>query len=144
MKTRKANQADILKVSQLWLEMTRELMPQATPNVTWWKKRVFALMSTDAYFMFVVEHGGRILGFIDYLISPEPATSKIHAIGQCLYIRPEYRQTNAAGRLWKIVLKDLKKRGVQVLETICADQQKSFWEKRGFEFEYHLMKKREV
>jgi ribosomal protein S18 acetylase RimI-like enzyme len=140
MKIRPANEKDILQVSLLWLKMVRELTPHTKPNVEWWKSRQGYLMCMENYAMHVAEdEDGKLVGFIDHMVCPEPSNSKILGIGQTLYVLPQYRNSYIAGRLWKMMLKHFKEKKVQEIEIICADEQKPFWKKRGFRFKYNYM-----
>jgi GNAT superfamily N-acetyltransferase len=138
---RRATLEDVSKISGLWLLMVKESMPEATPNVEWWKDRIKRLMFLEEYFIFVSEDKGKIVGFLDCIVGPEPATSKIHAVGQYFYVLPEYRNKNLGGKIWKEMLKNLKQFGVQVLETICTNDREEFWKKRKFNFKYSFMQR---
>jgi GNAT superfamily N-acetyltransferase len=140
-KIRLANNVDILKVSRLWLNMVKELAPDLNPNMEWWRRHAEKFMKTDDYFMFVAEEGGRILGFVDYFLFPEPATSKIHAVGQHLYVLPEHRNNEVSGKLWKIVLRHSKKRGAEIHELFCFEKEQKFWERHKFSLRRFLMRK---
>lgn len=142
VKIRLATAADVLKVGRLWLQMVSEVMPDGRPNVDWWRRRQLELLEAPNYTMWVAEEGGRVLGFVDYLIFPEPATSRLHGVGQSFYVLPECRGNGVSGRLWKKAVTELKKDGAQDLEIICADKQRPFWEKRGFRFRYSYMRRK--
>ena len=144
MKTRIAYPDDIVKVSRLWLKMVEEMMPNTKPSLEWWRLRAGELMTMSNYFMHVAEDGGKLVGFVDYLVFPEPATSKYHGVGQTFYVLPEYRGNGVSGKLWKDTLTNLKKVGASCIDIICADGQKDFWESHGFEKEYSFMKRKEV
>jgi len=132
MKIREANENDVLKVSRLWLQMVEELASDLTPNLDWWRNHATSFMKSGNYFMFVAESGGKILGFIDFFLFPEPATSKIHAIGQHFYVLKEYRHTGVSSKLWKRAIKNAKKNGAQLFELFCFEKEKKFWEHHGF------------
>lgn len=139
MKIRQATSKDILQVSLLWLKMVRELTPYNTPNIEWWKSREHYLMCMENYMMYVAEDDGKLIGFIDQMVCPEPSNSKIIGIGQTFYVLPEYRNSNVAGRLWKKFIRHFKEKGAQEIEVICADEQKPLWERHGFRFKYNYM-----
>ena len=141
MNIRRGDKNDVLKVSRLWLQMTQELAPELTPNAYWWREMAAALLKQDNYFMFVAEEGGKLCGFIDYFLFPEPATGKRHCVGQHFYILPEYRKTGLAGDLWRGVLKISKAQGAQVWELFCFTNEKPMWEHHGFQPQRILMRK---
>lgn len=133
MMIRLANGSDILKVSQLWLYMVKELMPDAKPNVEWWRTHVFRFMATGDYFMYLAESGGNVAGFIDYFMFAEPATSKYHAVGQHFYVLPEYRRSGLGGLLWRKAMNKTIEQGAQVHELCCFEKEIGFWKAHGFE-----------
>jgi len=139
-----ANKKDIQKISLLWIEMVKELMPESNYNVEWWRKRADILLGMEEYFIYVAEIDGLIVGYIDFMIFPEPATSTLNGIGQTFYVLSKYRGNGISGKLWKVAIDKLKKNYVENMEILCADKQRPFWEKRGFKFEYNYMKKKGV
>lgn len=143
MKIRLANKTDLLKVSRLWLYMVQELDVDKSlePNVTWWRDHAAKFMDSGNYFMQVAELGGKIVGFIDYFIFPEPATSKLHCVGQHFYVLPEYRRAVISGKLWKLAIQQSKKLGAQVHELFCFESEKPFWQKHGFVLKRCLVRK---
>lgn len=112
--------------------MVRELAPEYTPNVEWWREHAKRFLSAGTYQAFVAEDGGRIVGFLDGFIFPEPSTGKLHGVGQHFYVLPEYRGTSAAGLLYRHLLKTARESGCQVIELFCFDREKSFWLKKGY------------
>jgi GNAT superfamily N-acetyltransferase len=73
---------------------------------------------------------GKIVGFIDGIIYPEPATGKVHGVGQCFYVMPEYRKTNVGVRLYRAILKIAKEYKVSIIEFTTFN--KDFWLKKGY------------
>lgn len=138
---RLANKTDILKISRLWLQMVGELAPELTPNANWWREIAANQMEVNNYKAVVAEVGGKLLGFVDYFIFPEPATGKIHCVGQHLFILPEHRGSDIAGKLWRCVLKQSRKDGAKTHELFCFVNQEGFWNHHGFKKTRILMRK---
>lgn len=137
---RRVEMNDLDMLADLWLKMTKEFEPQNAPNIIWWKEQHYFLMNLDTYFQFVAEQDGQLIGMVDFMLLQEPSDGKIHAIGQQLYVLPEYRKTSIAGRLWKTASKAAKKTA-QVWDTTAYSETKSFWEKRGFKFYCYTLRK---
>jgi GNAT superfamily N-acetyltransferase len=135
------NENDIVKVSRLWLQMTNEMMPNEKPNIDLWRQKANSMIKAKNYFLHVAEEGGRIVGFIDYLLFPEAATDRLNGIGQTFYVLPEYRSNGIAAKLWKQAIKNLRQLKADALEIICFDPQVSFWQKRGFRHTLNYMQK---
>ena len=84
------------------------------------------------YTMFVAEEGGKLAGFGDFFIWPEPATGKVHMIGQHLYVKPEFRNTAIPGKLYASGIKAAKKKGATVFELFCFEKEQQMWNKKGY------------
>ena len=129
---REALEVDIIKASRLWLEMIAEMRPDFTPNVAWWRKIAATSMRSGDYFMIVADDGGRVVGFLDWFIFPEPSTGKIHAVGQHMFLKPEFRGSGVGRKLYEIALDRVTNRGITTIDLFCFDNEKQMWEKRGF------------
>jgi GNAT superfamily N-acetyltransferase len=138
---RLATANDIEELSKLWLKMVGELDPTLTPNVDWWKQYAYTLMKSGRYFVYMAEDDNGAIGFVDYFIFPEPSTSKVHSVGQHFYVLPEHRGNAVSGRLYKSMVKDSKRLGADSLELCCFENQRSFWEKKGFTHKRNMMRK---
>lgn len=132
MVIREGLETDVEEISNLWLKMVDELSPESCPNVNWWKGHLSGFLKAGNYFVFVAQEKERIIGFIDFFLFPEPATSKIHCVGQHLYVLPEYRRTSVAGNLWKTAIKFANKNGAEVFELCCFGKEEAFWRHHGF------------
>ena len=141
MKIRLGTESDLHKVARLWLQLVIELAPELNPNVSWWRKLAGQHIKTKNYFIYVAELGGRLIGFIDYFLFPEPATSKVHCIGQHFYILPEHRKSKVAGNLWRTAIKASKAQGAQVHELFCFEKEVEFWNKRKFHVKRLLLRR---
>lgn len=141
VKLRQATDADVEEVSELWLKMVQELAPDLSPNVDWWQQHAHIFMQSNAYTMFVVEDKGKIVGFIDYFLFSEPATSKNHAVFQHFYVIPEYRNGSASSKLYRIGLKSSKKCGAEVIELCCFPEEVDFWKKHGCVLKRNFMRR---
>ena len=138
---RQANQKDIFKVSLLWLRMVRELAPELKPNVNWWRSHCERFIGSGDYFLYVAEIEGKMVGFIDFFMFAEPATSKYHCIGQHFFVLFKHRKSNVAGRLYKKVLTESAKFGAQSWELFCFEKERPVWERHGFNLRRCLMRK---
>jgi GNAT superfamily N-acetyltransferase len=133
MTIRPATEADIVKASRLWLEMLAEMAPQyKTPNVGWWRGIATTNMRQENYFLLVADEGGKIVGFVDYFLFPEPSTGQIHAVGQHLFLRPEYRGKGMGRELLKTAEAQAIAKGVKAIDMFCFDAEKPMWEKHGY------------
>jgi GNAT superfamily N-acetyltransferase len=141
MEIREANSDDIKWVGLLWLSMTNEFEPENTPNIDWWTERMKMLLDTGAYYLFIAKEDGQTIGYIDFMIINEPSDGKIHAIGQQLFVALPYRNTSAAGRLWKAAYKKAKELGAAVMDATAYRETRHFWEKRGFQFYCYSLRK---
>jgi len=134
---------DLEAVSGLWLEMVHELAPDYEPRVDWWRGMAEGLFGTGVYRLYVAESlAGRIVGFIDGILYPEPATGLLHAVGQHFYVLPGYRRTSIAGRLYKAAMKAARSEDVDNIEMFCFNRAQTFWSKRGFSSVRSLMRRR--
>jgi ribosomal protein S18 acetylase RimI-like enzyme len=139
---RQATEADIVKASRLWLEMLVELTPQfASPNVGWWRKLAIAGLREGNRFILVADEGGRLIGFVDWCLYPDPSDGQIHAVGQHTYLKPEYRGRGIGDELYRKAIEAGKKFGVKVVDLFCMDNEKPKWEKRGYKFVMSFLRK---
>jgi GNAT superfamily N-acetyltransferase len=129
---RKGTSNDILKVSRLWLQMAQELAPKETPNVEWWRKISAGMMKNGGYHIFLAEDGGKIVGFLDFFLFPEPLTGKLHMVGQHFFVLPEHRNNAVSGKIYRESLKFGKASGAKVAELFCFDNEKDMWMKKGY------------
>lgn len=141
MLIRQANEGDILKVGRLWLEMVKEMRPDFTPNVEWWRKIAADAMRNGSYSMLVVDDGGKIVGFLDWFLFPEPSTGQVHMVGQHLYLKPELRGSGVGRELYEKTMEIGVARGVKTFELFCFGNEQPYWEKRGFAPLRTLMRK---
>ena len=130
---RQATEADIVKASRLWLEMLAEMAPQFdTPNVQWWREIAAVNMRQGQYHMLVVDDGGKIVGFLDWFLFPEPSTGKVHVVGQHFYLKPEYRGHGLGRELYEKAVSWVREHKLGTIELFCFDKELPMWEKRGF------------
>jgi GNAT superfamily N-acetyltransferase len=142
MVIRQATEADIVKASRLWLEMLAEMAPQfGTPNVKWWREIATTGMRQGTYFMLVADEGGKLVGFADWFLFPEPSTGQIHAVGQHLYLKPEYRGRGVGRELLKTAETHAMAKGVKAIDMFCFDKEKPMWEKHGYKPLRSLLRK---
>lgn len=141
---RKGTDKDVEEIAALWLEMVKELDPSLTPNRDWWEKHAHIFMQSPTYTMLVVEEDKRIVGFLDFFMFPEPATSKIHAVFQHFYVIPIYRNRYYSSALYREGLKSAKENGAKTIEFCCFPKEVSFWEKHGCSLKRNFMRREVV
>lgn len=132
MKIIKGTIEDIEEVSQLWLEMVKELAPSYEPRVDWWQVIAKRAMEGGDYRLFILKDDESMVGFVDFFIFPEPSTGMLHSVGQHLYVQPAYRDNKMTGRLWRAAIKEAKNSGSKNIELCCFDNEQSGWQKKGF------------
>jgi GNAT superfamily N-acetyltransferase len=138
---RLATDADIPKVAFLWKRMNKEFEPDNISRLDWWVTQTRELLKTRTYYLFVAEEGEDFLGYVNFIVIDEPSDGKRHAIGQQLYVIPEYRNTPLAGRLWKAAYTAAKKAEAQMMDTTAYNGTRPFWEKRGFTLYCYYLRK---
>lgn len=141
MYIRIAGAEDIEEVSKLWLAMVNELHPSEKPNVEWWIELAEVMMNNSAYFMFVLEDEGKLVGFADIFLMRVPLTGKIHMIGMSLYVKPKYRNTMYAGLLYRKAIQTAKRIGATTIEIICGPTEFSKWGSIGYTVSSMTVKK---
>jgi hypothetical protein len=129
---RQANERDVFKISRLWYLMVKEMRPDWEPNPGLWREHCFNFLKSKKYFIFIAEEGGRVQGFIDYFLFPEPSDDKIHAVGQHFYMMPECRKGKTAWWLYKIATDTAKMQGAQILELFCFEKEIKKWKRKGY------------
>ena len=132
MRIRQANESDVLKVSRLWLEMVQEMKPEYTPNIMWWRQIAHESLKAGHYHILVAEEGGRVEGFVDWFVFPEPSTGKFHAIGQHLFLKPSRRGEGIGRDLYDKAIGWAKDHGIATVDMFCFDKEKPMWEAKGF------------
>jgi GNAT superfamily N-acetyltransferase len=139
---RRGTTGDVHKAGRLWLAMVAELAPEFTPNVGWWRSMAASHLKSGHYAMFVAEDlGSRMVGFIDLFLYPEPATGKVHAVGQHFYLVPAARRTRAAWALYNAAERFAREKKAEVMELFCFDNEKAMWARKGYSPLRTLMRK---
>jgi len=129
---RQATEADVPKISRLWLAMVKEMRPDWKPDIEMWREHCYNFMRNGRYFIFVAEEGGRIFAFVDYFLFPEPSTGKTHAVGQHFYMLPEFRKGKTSWRLYHSATRHAQDHGAQVLELFCFESELPRWKRKGY------------
>jgi GNAT superfamily N-acetyltransferase len=130
---REATVDDLPEIGQLWLRMVDELLPGSTPNLEWWTRMAKGLFLTGLYVILIAEADEGIIGYIDFMLYPEPSTGKIHGVGQQFYVLPEHRHHMIAAQLYKRALTIARNRGAHVYEFFCAADDLKRWLKKGYQ-----------
>jgi len=133
---RQGTESDLNKIGRLWLEMVRELTPNYTPMLDWWKAITINLMRNNKeYYVFVADDNGKIVGFLDFLLLAEASTGKVQALGRHYYVKPEYRKTKIASEIYHESCEEAIKRGAKAFTLLCLPKGVRFWKKRGFKID---------
>lgn len=143
IKYERPTEGDADELAELWLELGREKGTVTNPNVEWWKERFNLLLGSDNYLVYKATDKGKAVGFVDGFVMKEPATGKIHGIGQYLYVKPEYRDTRVAGNIYKRLFKQAKEMGATVFDIFqhCEDDR---WTDKHFEPVYTVVRREHV
>jgi len=135
---------DVNRVSRLWFDAIKEANPDSNPNIDWWRAFVnLFLQQNPDFHLWVLEIDGMIHGFCNFFMIAEPLTGQVHAIGQNIYISPEYRNTKAVFLLYKTFLKDVKSLGATVIDISCSidGYEREMFKRKGYkEVEVKLRK----
>ena len=131
---RYAGPHEVEEIASLWERIVKELKPDYAPNVSWWIGMAKALLNTEAYHLLtaVDDCTGRIVGFLDGFLYPEPSTGKLHAVGQHFYVLPEYRKTSVSARLYREAIRVARAAEASVLEFFCFPEEQPFWASKGY------------
>jgi len=131
---------DLRILSLLWVEMIREIYPQASPNVSVWREQMEKYMAFKEYRCFHALSGETFVGFVDGLMYHDPATDKKIAMGNHFYVLRAYR--GAAGLLLYRRLVALgKEHGAEAIELISYANKKCFWESKGMQNNKYYMRR---
>ncbi len=137
---RRAMVTDLFEASRLWQSMLWESDPDMKPNLPMWREYVVGLMKYPGYFMFVAEEADHLVGVVDYAMQPEPGKGIWLATVNYFYVHPNYRK-EVSGQLWQTVIKSAKDSGAKEFSAICFPDKLGFWERHGFEKQYHGIRK---
>src|SRR5208337_509903 len=138
---REAGESDLEKVARLWFLMAKELAPSLTPDMNVWKRTTEGVIKAGAYSIFVADDGGKLVGFSSYMRFDDAATGDKQAIGQHIYVLPEFRKLGISGILYRKVMKSAKINGCKNMMVDCMQGQFAFWMAHGFiPFEIRLSK----
>jgi GNAT superfamily N-acetyltransferase len=131
---RPAEISDLYDLSVMWTDMVREeLGKYYQPDYLFWENIVGKALETDKNFvMLIAEDDDSPVGFIMGNRYYEPADSKVHGISQHIYVKPEYRKTGVAPRLYRTFARAMWKMGVQIMSLCCVPGRQEFWARKGF------------
>ncbi len=133
---------DIDSVGLLWLDMVNEMMPNEKPRMDWWLKIAKHLYGTGMYSIVIARYMERIIGFIDYVLFPEPSTGEYHGVAQCLYVVPEYRNKKRISfNMVRMAIRNSKIRGAKKIEFFVMHDDQKKWIRRGY-YPYRTMMRR--
>jgi GNAT superfamily N-acetyltransferase len=130
---RQATINDILDVSLLWLRLGKEVSPNRNQRIDWYRSSIYQLMKNPAYCMMLAEDNGRIIGFGDAYVYPEPSFGKYIMNGGSIYIIPEFRNTTIGYRLYKAITQWAKDNKAEIIKVTCYEGKISeFYKKHGY------------
>lgn len=129
---RKATEKDLREVSRLWEMMVLEKKPEWSPNKQWWRDIARKLLKAGFYTIYVSIIDGIMVGFGDYFMWNEPATGKLHSVGQHIYVKPSHRKTWCAAGLLKRWKTDARQKGAEIIEMFAFPSEVEMWGRLGF------------
>ena len=129
---RLATTEDVKEISALWEKMVLSMRPEWEPRRDIWEAMCVAMLDSGYYSILVAEKDNKIVGFVDGLVTPEPASGKIHGVGQHFFIVPEYRGM-LGGELYREIVSLALKKGAEVLEFFCFPEELTFWQRHGYQ-----------
>lgn len=129
---KRAGKGDVNEVSYLWEDFINESMPNEKPNRELWVTQTKASMNDPDYYLYVAREHGKIVGFQSGYLWHDASTDKICVIGNCFYVKPEYRNTLIAPKLHRNGIKDAKRHHAQLFRREVDDTFLPFWEKKGY------------
>jgi predicted N-acetyltransferase YhbS len=89
----------------------------------------------------VAEVGQRIIGFVDFVLEVDAATSRVQMTTRHFYVMPENRGAGVAGRLYREGMMIGKERGAASVVFAADDNERPFWERHGYEKVQNVMRK---
>lgn len=137
----RADRPEIVRAVPLWEAMTKEKWPEHTPNSAWWMTETFSLHRTGMYHLVIAKENGDYIGFIDGLISREPATGTMTSICRCLYVIPRMRHKGIALMLADELEKIAAERQVASVNILCDPGDQAMWERKGFNLQSLVMRR---
>ena len=132
---------DIFELSRLWCCMVKEADASLTPNLEMWRGYISGLMQYKGYFMFVAEEENKLVGFIDYSMTPEPGKGVWVAMINYFYVSDDYRSSDVGGKLWKTAIESAKENGAVEFSSICFPEKLDFWRKHEFQAYGHAIRR---
>jgi len=135
-----ATKKDLYEVSKLWIEMSKELVPEREPNVEQWIEMCSNLFDAGMYYLVVYEVR-EILGFVDGMVFDEPSTGQKHATAQHYYVLPEYRKTKIASLLYNKAIEIGIEKKATAVGIYCLPEMEQFWNDKGFKKKQIVMER---
>ena len=121
------NENDLPELSILWEMMVKEIFPDASPKIDWWIDYTKSFMLHGDYKCFKAVINNIIIGFIDGMLIKDPSLGKIVAAGMSYFVIKKYRGMVGA-RLYLKLVKEGKKRGAEMVQLICYQNNISQWQ----------------
>ena len=130
---------DIEEMAILWRMMIKEILPGSDIQKNWWIKYQAEMMKTDLYRAYVAFYENVMVGFVCGMIYPDATTGKTIGFGQDFYVVPEFRDENISKLLYRKIVVEGKKKGMEAVEMTCFEGQLGLWQKKGFDIhKYHM------
>jgi hypothetical protein len=130
--TKIADESDLPVVADFWVQLVKSEYPDAEPNKEAWIDRITGMMKTGKYVCVIAYHVDTPVGFGDFYFNDEPATGKLHSVGQHFYILPVYRKGQAGHMIYKLWKKTAKNLGAEILELRATESNEDMWNRAGF------------
>lgn len=153
----KVYRSDIFMIESLiplWLEMVREIKPDAKPNIDWWIEYMENCFNQKDYRCYhAIDVNGLdiseintvekfdYIGFIDAFAMRDPIEGILSSFSTNFYVKPDYRP-NASIKLYKRILDEGKNLGVESVEMICYKNTSEWWLKHGAIEVKHIMRRK--
>lgn len=112
---RRATKHDIPAMAELWAMLILSEDPASRPDKAGWADLQGQFMGLDLYYAFVVETGGRVVGFNNGLISRDLATGAPYVEGGHFFVLPEHRGGRAGALLHRMSFRVGKEHGCAFL-----------------------------
>jgi hypothetical protein len=128
MKLRPGNEHDLHKVGRLWVDMMHEIFPEREPDLAAWKQNVQRFLLLKGYYLFVVEEGGKMIGFTDFIIQYDPTISKKVLNSFHTFVIKENRKSGATNLLWSEVVKGAKDNQCHLIMFSTTPNLQKYWE----------------
>ena len=126
---------DAHELGKLWLQMAEETYPGKPHDVGFWRGNyIRCLASMEVHYDIVVaEHDGRLIGFTDAHAYYCPFIGGMRGHITSIFVLPEFRDSTAAQRMARELLRWGRRREVALIEFMCPPHLYEYWHGKGYE-----------